>query len=179
MATYPPTAPPRHFALSLLSKHLLLLLIITTLQVIGGSAAQASSRYVTLAYGDPQLLREFNDSLYINRKLSRHIRKKNVVTLEDEVLAKLDFVVEKVEVVLDMFPDNLHVTLVLLPSAREVSGVYKKFYGKKVNHIAFYSLSKKTIYISVDDTKLQVLAPRNRPHGGRPLFQCSAPLHHP
>ena len=96
--------------------------------------------------------------MFLNRKLSRHIRKKNIVTLEDEVRAKLDFVVEKVEVVLDMFPDNLHFTLVLLPSAREVSGIYKKYYGKKVNHIAFYSLSKKTIYISVDDTKLQVLA---------------------
>jgi len=158
MANTHPAAPVRRFTLSPLSKHLLLLLIATTLTLTGNAAAHASSRYVTLTYGDPQLLREFNNSLYINRKLSRHIRKKNVITLEDEVLAKVDFIVEKVEVVLDMFPSNLHFTLVLLPSSREVSGIYKKFYGKNVNHIAFYSISKKTIYLSVDDTKLQVLA---------------------
>jgi len=140
-------AAPRHFTMSDLCKHFLLLFFTITLFTISNSAARASSRYVTLTYSNPELLREFNDALYINRKLSRHIRKSNVVTLEDQVLAKLDYIVEKVEVVLDMFPRQF-----------TRSGIYKKFYNKKVNHIAFYSLSKKTIFISVDDTKTQVLA---------------------
>lgn len=136
----------------------LILLTVSFLISFTPSSVSAKSRYVTIKYGDPQLLHEFNDNLSLGRSLSRIFRKKNVVTIEDEVQAKIDFIVEKVEVVLDMFPNNLHFTLVLLPTSKEVSGVYKKNYGKTVNHIAYYSLSQKTIYISIDDTRLKVLA---------------------
>ncbi len=57
-----------------------------------------------------------------------------------------------------MFPDKMLITLVLLPDDDDVSDVYKIKYGKKQDNIAFYSLSEKTIYISVDDTNLRVLA---------------------
>ena len=125
-----------------------------------GSAdfSSAASRYATIFCTDPELLNEFNENLYLGRNLSRMIKRKNLITIQDEVEAKIDIVVEKVEVVLDMFPENLHFNLVLLPSAEEVSRFYKKNYGKSVNHIAYYSLTQKTIYISVDDTKLKVLA---------------------
>lgn len=86
------------------------------------------------------------------------MRKKNVVTVADEVLAKADIIIEKVQVVLDMFPDKYHVRLVILPDSSDVAHVFKQRYGKKVNHIAYYSLSEKTIYISADDTNLRVLA---------------------
>ena len=118
----------------------------------------AESRYVTLSCRDPLLLREFNKNLYLGRNLSSMIKKKNLITIEDEVYAKINIIVEKVEVALDMFPDSLHFKLVVLPSASEVSGIYKKKYGKSVNHIAYYSMNEKTIYISADDTRLRVLA---------------------
>lgn len=118
----------------------------------------AESRYVTISCANSQLLKEFNDNLSLNRKLSHLIKRKGVVTIEDEVYAKIDIIVEKVEVVLDMFPDNLHFNLVLLPTAQAVSDVYKKNYGKSVNNIAYYSLSQKTIYLSVEDTRLKVLS---------------------
>lgn len=86
------------------------------------------------------------------------IRRKNIVTIEDEVHAKVDIIVEKVEVVLDMFPKAINFNLVIVPTDREVAGIYKKNYGKKANHIAYYSLSQKTIYISADNTSLRVLA---------------------
>lgn len=121
-------------------------------------AVEAKSRYVTLQYSDKRLLREFNNKLIIGRKLTSMMRKKNVETVEDEVLAKVDLVVEKTQVVLDMFPDKIHITLVLLPDDDDVTDMYKKTYGKRQNNIAYYSLSQKTIYISVDDTKLRVLA---------------------
>ena len=86
------------------------------------------------------------------------MRKRNIITIEDEVYAKLDIIVEKVELALDMFPNDLNFTLVILPSTREVSGLYKQKYGKSVNHIAYYSITEKTIYISAKHTKLRVLA---------------------
>lgn len=119
---------------------------------------EQKSRYVTLSYADKAVLQEFNENLQLSRKLSYATRKKNVVTVGDEVLAKADIIIEKVQVVLDMFPNNYHIRLVLLPDDEDVARVYQQKYGKRVDHIAYYSLSEKTIYISADDTRLRVLA---------------------
>jgi len=119
---------------------------------------EVKSRYVTLQYGDKRILREFNDKLMIGRKLSAAVRKKNVETVEEEVLAKVDLVIEKTQIVLDMFPIKIHITLVLLPDDDDVAEMYNQKYGKHTENIAYYSLSEKTIYISADDTKLRVLA---------------------
>ena len=121
-------------------------------------AEEAKGRYVTLQYDGKRLLREFNDKLIIGRKLSAMMRKENVETVEDEVLAKVDLVIEKTQVVLDMFPDKFHLTLVLLSDDGDVADMYQQKYGKRQKNIAYYSLSEKTIYISVDDTNLRVLA---------------------
>lgn len=120
--------------------------------------AQLQNRYVTLRYGSKQILHDFNDALILGRKLKYYVNRKNVVTVEEEVLAKLEVIVEKAEVVLDMFPANLHFTIVLLPTRKDVANVFMKKYGKKVNHIAYYSLREKTIYISVANTRLRVIA---------------------
>lgn len=119
---------------------------------------KAKSRYTTLVYPNGEVLKEFNNRIRLGRKLRYNLRNKNILTVEDEVLAKLDTIVEKAEVVLDMFPDQLQITVVLLKNTSEVSRVYKAKYGKDVNHIAYYSLSEDTIYLSVDDTRLRVLA---------------------
>jgi len=121
-------------------------------------AAELRSRYVTLHYSGKRMLREFDDKLIIGRKLSAMMREQDVETVADEVLAKVGLIVEKTEVVLDMFPKKMHTTLVLLPDADAVANQYKQMYGKRQDDIAFYSLSQKTIYISVDDTRLRVLA---------------------
>ncbi|WP_136805365.1 hypothetical protein [Desulfosediminicola flagellatus] len=120
--------------------------------------AQGKSRYVTLKYSDKSVLRQFNSQLILSRNLRYYLKKKEITTIEDEVLAKLDILIEKAEVVLDMFPSNLHITVVLLESRKDVSTVYTQRYGKKADHIAYYSLTEDTIYISVADTKLRVIA---------------------
>lgn len=122
------------------------------------SAKEAKSRYITLVYSSQQQLDDFNDNVDLGRKLGQFARKKNVVTVEDEVLAKLDTIMEKAESVLDMFPNDLAIKIVLLDSIDEVAQVYKQKYGKNVDHIAYYSLSEDTIYVSVDDARLHVIA---------------------
>jgi len=117
-----------------------------------------SSRYATINYSSKELLRDFNDELYLPRTLMRAVHRRNAVLLEDEVLAKVDTIIEKAEMILDMFPDHLHIQIVLLETQSEVAKVYKARYGRKASHIAYYSLSEKTIYISVDNTTLKVLA---------------------
>lgn len=122
------------------------------------AAGQAEGRYVTLHYTSREHLKSFNEKLDLGRKLSGQVGEKNIVTIEDEVLAKLDTVMEKVEVVLDMFPADLRINVVLLEAEDDVSQVFAQKYGKQANHIAYYSLSEDTIYISVEDTRLAVIA---------------------
>lgn len=127
----------------------------------GGAEAhgnEVKGRYVTVRVSHRDLLKDFNEEFYLGRRLGYLLRNKDIVTVEDEVLAKLDAVMEKVEVTLDMFPPNLHITVILLPSADDVSEIFKRKYGKKVNHIAYYSLSEDTIYVSVEDSRLEVIA---------------------
>ncbi len=121
-------------------------------------AKEAKSRYATLQYSSQELLTEFNDEIKLGRNLSAFLRKTNIVTVEDEVLAKIDTIIEKAETILEMFPDQLHMKIVLLKEASDVARVFKEKYGKNVNYVAFYSLSEDTIYISVDDVTLAVLA---------------------
>lgn len=121
-------------------------------------AGPANSRYFTLKYGNREMLREFNDQLELSNKLNRYLQKSALVTVEDEALAKLDVVIEKAEAVLDMFPAKLHITVVLLSSQGEVSAMFMRKYGKQADHIAYYSLSEDTIYVSVEDVSLRVLA---------------------
>ena len=111
-----------------------------------------------MVYAGQQQLDDFNDQVELSRKLDQFLRKKNILTVEDEVLAKIDTIFEKAETVLDMFPDNLHIRIVLLDSADDVARIFKEKYGKDANHIAYYSLSEDTIYISVDNARLEVLA---------------------
>jgi len=113
---------------------------------------------VILQYSNKELLHDFNDQIRLGRKLSHIAKRRNIITVEDEVLAKIDTIIEKAEVILDMFPNNMQITIVLLPGSRDVSRVFKQKYGKNVNHIAYYSLSEDTIYISVNDARLRVLA---------------------
>lgn len=137
----------------------LLLLLLLCLPSDLYAAAAAKSRYVTLQHnGNAELVRDFNNEVVLTRKLRYYLAKKKIVTVEDEVLAKLDIIIEKVESVLDMFPAKLHITVVLLPTSREVAAVYKQKYGKNVNHIAYYSLKENTIYVSVEDVSLRVIA---------------------
>jgi hypothetical protein len=134
------------------------LILLSAVCIQPAFAIEAKSRYVTLQYSDKRVLREFNNKLIIGRKLSSVVRKRNVESVEDEVLAKADVIMEKVQVVLDMFPDKIYITLVLLPDDDDVAAKYKESYGKHQKNIAYYALSEKTIYISVDDTNLRVLA---------------------
>jgi len=120
-------------------------------------ARAANSRYFTVQWNQPELLRRFNDNLSIGN-LNRFIQKGNIVTVEDELYAKLDVILEKAQIVLDMFPKGIKVTLVLLPDRRAVTAVYQQKYGKAADNIAYYSLSENTIYVSVKDANLQVIA---------------------
>lgn len=138
---------------------LLLLAAAVCLSTAAEAEAAYRSRYISkLIYQSVDDLTEFNDNLSLTRSLSAMVSQKRPATIEDEVLAKLDIIIEKVEVVLDMFPNNLAMTVRILKNRDYVSGVYMQKYNKRVDYIAYYSLSEDTAYFSARDASLRVVS---------------------
>lgn len=114
-------------------------------------------RYATIVYGSDEQLRRFNKEVSLG-SLSYLLRDRKSVTINDEVRNKLDVLIERVETILSMYPKEVRFTLLLLPSDKEVQGIFRKKYGKNVDYISFYSPRDKTIYVSVKDADIGVMA---------------------
>ena len=121
------------------------------------AAYELESRYAVITYFDHDDLREFNNELYMGR-LKSQIRKARGDTIEDEVIAKINFVVEKVMAVLDMFPPQLRFSIVIHSSEKEVQKDFRRIYHIDVEYIAFYSPHKNRIFYSADNAYLRVVA---------------------
>lgn len=120
------------------------------------SAFELKTQYSTIAYEREELLRKFNKEISLG-SLSYLLRNRNSITVQDEARGKVDVLTERVEAILDMFP-SLYFKIILLPTDKEVRRAYRLKYGQDVDFISFYSPREKTIYISVDDVRIGVLA---------------------
>jgi hypothetical protein len=120
--------------------------------------ADHKSGYVTLHCTSEEILREFNQRLDLGSIPCDPVGAEDDMTVEEQVAAKLDAIIERAKVVLNMYPKNFHVNVVILPTSEACSAVFTQKYGKKEEQIAYYSLSEDTIYISATDASLGVIA---------------------
>jgi hypothetical protein len=113
------------------------------------------SRYAVITYDNAKDLKDFNDELYMGR-LKSQVRRSD--TVEEEVVAKIDFIVEKVMLVLDMFPRQLEFKIRVHAGVKGVQQSFRELYKMNVYYIAFYSPSQNTVFYSADDATLRVVA---------------------
>ncbi len=113
------------------------------------------SRYASITYDDITDLREFNDELYMGR-LNSQIKRSD--TIEGEVISKINFIVEKVMAVLDMFPSQLRFSIMIHPNVRRVQDDFRQIYSISVDYIAFYSPSQNKVFYAADESILRVVA---------------------
>lgn len=121
------------------------------------SGSELKTHYVTVVYDNRKYLREFNDQVSLG-SLSYLVSNHSALTAAEEAGYKLDAIVERVETVLDMFPRGLRFKMVLLSTSRDVQKVYRSKYGRSPDYIAFYSPGDNTVFVSVDDIRVGVLA---------------------
>ncbi len=121
------------------------------------SGFELKTKYTVIIYDNENILKKFNKEINLG-SLSYLLRNKHSFTLEDEVKNKIDVIVERVESILEMFPRALLFSIVLMASDGDVQIMFKNKYGKRVDYIAFYCPKDKTIYLSVRDVSLGVLA---------------------
>ncbi|MEW6571046.1 MAG: hypothetical protein AB1390_07715 [Nitrospirota bacterium] len=118
---------------------------------------ELKTRYTTIVYETEDQLRRFNREIRLGR-LSYLMRDKVSITMGDEVRNKIDVIVERVQSILEMFPREMTFKLILLSSDSEVRATFKNRYGKNVDYVAFYSPKEKTVFVSIKDVEMGVLA---------------------
>jgi len=120
-------------------------------------AADLESRYAVITFDDHDTLRRFNDELYMGR-LGSQMGRNAGETVEDEVISKIDFIVEKVMITLDMFLPHLKFFIVIHADEKSVQKEFKEIYNVDVDYIAFFSPSRKTVFYSANNALLRVVA---------------------
>lgn len=121
-----------------------------------GLAFDLESRYATITYYDHSHLKKFNHELYMGQ-LSSLVRSQGADTIEEEVVAKINAIVEKAMKVMDMFPEDLDFCIVIHPNERDVQREFKEIYDVDVGYIAFYSPHLNRIYYSANNGTLRVV----------------------
>ena len=121
------------------------------------SAAELKTQYVKVVYSGDKYLAEFNDQVSLG-SLSYLVHNSNALKATEETAGKLDAIIERVETILDMYPRGLKFTMVLLPSSKDVQAVWRREYGRSQDYIAFYSPKDDTVYVSLEDVRVGVLA---------------------
>lgn len=120
-------------------------------------AVDLESRYAIITFYDHDALKRFNSELYMGR-IGSQMRRNSGDTLEDEVISKIDFIVEKVMAALDMFLPRLKFSIVIHPDEKSVQKDFLEIYKVDVDYIAFFSPSRNKVFYSADNSSLRVVA---------------------
>jgi hypothetical protein len=119
-------------------------------------AFELNSRYATITYHNQKTLKEFNTELYMGT-LRSMVKRQGPDTIEEEVVAKINVIVEKAMAVLDMYPAQLKFSIVIEPDEESVQQHFQRLYKIDVNYIAFYSPGKNRVFYSADNGRLRVV----------------------
>lgn len=139
------------------SRIIIIFLIIFVFVSTSSLAYEIKSKYTTISYESEEQLQKFNKKIRLGR-LSYLLKDKKSITYKDEIKNKVDVLVERVETILEMFPNEVNFKIALLSSDDEVQTIFKEKYERTVDYIAFYSPKDKTIFLSVEDIDIGVLA---------------------
>lgn len=118
-------------------------------------SGEIHTRFAQIQYDSREALKDFNYALYMGR-LRRQVRDGD--TIEDEVGAKIDFIVGKVMQVLDMYQHELKFKIMIRSLPKQVHADFKRLYNVDVKYIAFYSPGQNTVFFSAKKAKLSVVA---------------------
>lgn len=120
-------------------------------------AFEISGDYASVSYDSETVLDAFNNKLFMGQ-LRYLLRGKRAITLEDEVISKIDVISQQVQEVLDMHPSPLHYTMNLCESPEKVEKAYLSLYGVTWKRPAFYSPVKDTIYLDAVTSSVKIVA---------------------
>ena len=153
-----PHAPKSFFNHSLFVKTSGFLFIAAALLLLlagQARAAQLKTPYATIQFENRDALRDFNHK--IECKYESGFCLGSNLLLEASAGLLISTMVEDIEKLLDMYPQNLQFHIEVLASPKDVKNIYQALYGKEKDYIAFYSPRNGTIYVAASSLKRSVL----------------------
>jgi hypothetical protein len=103
------------------------------------------------------MLQTLNSRLFLSR-FKYLMKEKRPMTVEEEVMGKIDLITVKVEEILEMFPPNLQYTLSLCENMDQVQENFVTLHQREWKRPGFYSPINDTVYLSVRHAKVNVVA---------------------
>lgn len=79
-------------------------------------------------------------------------------SIESQVAAKVDIILERVKTILELNPENFAVEIKAVESPAEVQRIYFGKYSKNVDYPAFYARGEKTVYVAVNKINSNIMA---------------------
>ncbi len=135
-----------------------LICLLTILLTTGiATGFELKTQYATIIYNNYEDLESFNTEIYLG-KYNHLLKNDNIVTLEDELVFKIDLIVDKTKTTLNMFPDDVEFRIAVCGSNKELQEAYEIIYDKPTDFIAFYSPRINTVYFSVTNLEFQIIA---------------------
>jgi hypothetical protein len=141
----------------LLSLLYIIVFISPLLSSVWVSAFEIKSQYAVISYANDDMLQTLNSRLFISR-FKYLIKEKRPMTVEEEVMGKIDLITVKVEEILEMFPPNLQYTLSLCENMDQVKDNFVTLHQREWKRPGFYSPINDTIYLSARHAKINVVA---------------------
>lgn len=120
------------------------------------NSAVIKTAFATIFYENSEALTNFNQKLGCN--LPERLCLDNQALPEASAAIVISTIVEQVQKILDMHPQELQFHIHVLSSPEEVQYIHQSIYGIKVDFIAFYSPQNETIYLATNSLKRSVLS---------------------
>lgn len=117
---------------------------------------EIESQYATIYYEQEEYLEQFIDAIVPGGH--SHFSINAALAAREVVIRNVDELVDKVKRVLNLFPEELDFAIVLLRHSDDVRRIYKARYCIDTRYISFYALEDRTIFVSVNDVTIRVLA---------------------
>lgn len=141
-------------------RHLFLYIIVFIIPLLSSvqiAALEIKSQYAVISYANDDMLQTLNSRLFLSR-FKYLMKEKRPMTVEEEVMGKIDLITVKVEEILEMFPPNLQYTLSLCENMDQVQENFVTLHQREWKRPGFYSPINDTVYLSVRHAKVNVVA---------------------
>lgn len=77
---------------------------------------------------------------------------------DTRLASKIDIIIKKAKEILDMYPQNFCINVIIYGDRNEMWNVYEEIFKERKDYIAFYIHKFRTIYISLNDVSESILA---------------------
>ncbi len=122
-----------------------------------GMALEIHTRYATIIYNEDSDLDRFNEEIHLG-KYSFLLQQDGIQSVEDEVRLKTDLIFDRVQEILDMFPEDSKFKIIISSSGQDTRNIHQQIYGLPGKSTAFYANDIDMVFFSAEDTELSIIA---------------------